>query len=66
MLLDAVRALTPEHQEVIHLFYYEGYTNKEIADLLDIKENTVKSRLRRARMELRSVWTEEEDAVETE
>ena len=59
-LLEAVRSLTPEHQEVIHLFYYEGYQGKEIADLLGISENTVKSRLRRARMELQSVWVEEE------
>jgi RNA polymerase sigma-70 factor (ECF subfamily) len=59
-LLDAVRSLTPEHQDVIHLFYYEGYSNKEIAELLDVNENTVKSRLRRARIELRGVWDEEE------
>lgn len=58
-LLDAVRSLTAEHQEVIHLFYYEGYSGKEIADILDVKENTVKSRLRRARLELRSVLGEE-------
>jgi len=60
-LLEAVRSLTPEHQEVIHLFYYEGYPGKEIADILEIGENTVKSRLRRARMELKSVWAEEEN-----
>jgi len=65
-LLDAVRSLTAEHQEVIHLFYYEGYSNKEIAELLNIKGNTVKSRLRRARLELRSVWSEEEVTDGTE
>ena len=65
-LLDAIRSLTPEHQEVIHLFYFEGYSNKEIAHLLGINENTVKSRLRRARLELRGVWDEEEVADETE
>jgi len=65
-LLGAIRALSPEHQELIHLFYYEGYASKEIADLLAVNENTVKSRLRRARLELRSVWSEEDDPVETE
>jgi len=60
-LLDAVRHLTPEHQDVIHLFYYEGLSGKEIADFLDIGENTVKSRLRRARIELRAVLGEEGD-----
>jgi len=63
-LLDAVRSLSPEHREVIHLFYYEGYASKEIADILDVNENTVKSRLRRARLELRSVWSEEDDINE--
>ena len=61
-LLDAVRGLTPEHQDVIHLYYYEGLSNQEIAEFLGINENTVKSRLRRARMELKSVWGEEDDA----
>jgi len=65
-LLDAVRSLSPEHREVIHLFYYEDYANKEIAEILGINENTVKSRLRRARLELKSVWNEEGDVVETE
>jgi len=60
-LLDAVRSLTPEHREVIHLFYYEGYSGKEIAEMLDTNENTVKSRLRRARLELQSVWGEEDE-----
>jgi len=60
-LLDAVRSLTPEHREVIHLFYYEGYSGKEIADLLDTNENTVKSRLRRARQELQAVWAEDDE-----
>jgi len=64
-LLEAVRSLTPEHQEVIHLFYYEGYSGKEIADILDTNENTVKSRLRRARHELREIW-QEDDAFGTE
>ena len=65
-MLDAVRSLTPEHQEVIHLYYYEGYSGKEIADILDTNENTVKSRLRRARHELKSVWGEEDDIDGTE
>ena len=60
-LLDAVRSLTSGHNEVIHLYYYEGLTGKEIAEILDISENTVKSRLRRARFELRSVWGEEDE-----
>ena len=65
-LLEAVRHLTPDHQDVIHLFYYEGLSGQEIAAFLDISENTVKSRLRRARIELRAVMGEEGDADGTE
>lgn len=60
-LLEAVKGLSPDHRTVIHLFYYEGYQSQEIAQMLEINENTVKSRLRRARQELRAVWGEEED-----
>ena len=63
-LLDAVRSLTADHHEVIHLYYYEGNSGKEIAEILEINENTVKSRLRRARFELRSVWNEEDEFFE--
>lgn len=44
----------PEPDRVIFLLYYgEGFTTKEISRILDIKENTVKSRLRRGRQQLR-------------
>jgi len=62
-LLDAVRALSPDHRDAIHLYYYEGYSCKEIADLLETSESTIKSRLRRARIELKSVWSEEDDPI---
>ena len=65
-LLGAVRALTPEHQDVIHMYYYEGYPVKEIADFLGVNESTVRSRLHRARYELRSVFGEEDNTDGTE
>ena len=34
---------------IIKLLYYEGFSYKEISDLLNINENTLKSRLHRAR-----------------
>ena len=36
------------------LHYGEGFTTKEISRTLDIRENTVKSRLRRGRERLRN------------
>lgn len=35
------------------LFYYEEYTNVAVAELLGLSENTVKTRLRRARAMLK-------------
>jgi RNA polymerase sigma-70 factor (ECF subfamily) len=41
--------LVKEDRAIIRLLYYEGFSYKEIADLLNINENTLKSRLHRAR-----------------
>lgn len=47
-----VQNLSPKYRSVIHLHYYEEYTVEEIAEILKIKEGTVKSRLFRARKTL--------------
>lgn len=51
-LVEAVNRLRPEFKEVILLFYYQGFSVAEIADMLDIAEGTVSSRLSRARSKL--------------
>lgn len=51
---EAVMALPEKYRIVIHLFYYEDYSIKEIAHIIGIKENTVKSQLSRARKMLKS------------
>lgn len=48
----AVMALPVKYRTVIHLFYYEGYSCREIATLLNTNEATVKTRLARARQRL--------------
>lgn len=40
-------------REVILLYYYAEYTTKEIAEIINIPESTIKSRLQKARTELR-------------
>ena len=48
---------TPEkYREVLYLYYYEQYKVREIAVILDTKENTVKSLLKRGREILKSVY----------
>ena len=55
---DAVKNLPDNMREVIHLFYHEGYSTKEIASILKRKESTVRSDLKRGRDKLRIVLKE--------
>jgi len=48
-LLEQVMALPPKYRTVIHLFYYEGYSIKDISELTGQRESTVRSHLTRAR-----------------
>lgn len=49
---SSVLRLNKNQRTVVHLYYYEGYTVKEIAQLMETNPNTVKSWLRRARERL--------------
>jgi len=51
--LEAVLALPPKLRTVVHLFYYEDLSVRQIAQLLDLREGAVKTRLSRARSLLR-------------
>ncbi|MCF8332217.1 MAG: sigma-70 family RNA polymerase sigma factor [Bacteroidales bacterium] len=48
-LMEVIRELPEGYRLVFNLFVLEGYSHKEIADNLDITENTSKSQLSRAR-----------------
>lgn len=50
---DTVAALPQKYKDVIYLFYHEQYSTNEIADILDISTDNVKTRLKRAREILR-------------
>lgn len=58
---DAVKALPEKFRAVIHLFYHEGYSTAEIAQLLGRNEATVRSDLRRGRAKLKEVLKEAYD-----
>ena len=51
----AIEQLRPEYREVIKLFYLDDLSVKEIAQILNKNENTVKTQLFRARETLKSV-----------
>ena len=52
-LARAVFALPVKYREVIYLCYYEEQSMKEIADILQLNESTVKTRLRKAKQLLK-------------
>jgi len=52
LLLDALQHLSLEQQEVIHLYYWEKLSAKQVAEAVEVKESTVRSRLRLAREHL--------------
>ena len=58
---EAVKGLPEAQREVIHLFYQEEYQTAEIARILDMKEATVRSHLKRGRDRLKGILKEEYD-----
>ena len=60
-LFEKVMKLPEKYRIVIHLFYYEDYSVREIADILKLSESNAKVRLTRGRTLLRNVLKEEWD-----
>ena len=58
---EALRRLTPKYRAAVHLFYYEGYTAEEIARMSGEKPSTIRTRLTRARAQLRELMKGELD-----
>lgn len=58
---DAVQALPVQYREVIHLFYREGYSTREISQILGRKEATIRSDLSRGRGKLKELLKEAYD-----
>lgn len=61
ILHDALMALEEKLRLPVMLFYMEGYKVREIAGILRLPEGTVKSRLRRAKAELKDMLSEPEE-----
>ncbi len=53
-VLPCVMTLPERYRAVIHLYYYEGYSIKEIASVLKLPSATVGTRLSRARRMLKN------------
>ena len=53
-LIEALHGLSRERQALLSLYYQDGFSVGEIADILEIPAGTVKSRLFHARNQLKS------------
>ncbi len=58
---QAVRNLPETYREAIHLFYHEGCSTRQIAQILQRSEATVRSDLHRGRQLLREILKEAYD-----
>lgn len=56
-LAGALRRLSPEFRSVVQAVVLDGLTTKEAGRLLGVRENTVKTRLHRAKAQLRGALT---------
>lgn len=48
-----------KYRVILVLYYVQGFRIQEIAELLELNENTVKTRLARARLQIRSAYFQE-------
>ena len=58
---EVVKSLPEKYREVIHLYYQEGYSSKEIAAILNHKESSVRTNLKRGREKLKEILKEAYD-----
>lgn len=55
ILLEAVLSLPEKYRLPIHLYYYEDYSVREIAQMLRRKESAVQTQLQRGREKIRKI-----------
>ena len=60
---EAVNSLAPKYRLVVHLYYYEGYSQDEIAQILKISRTAVQTRMSRARKRLKEVLHDYESSI---
>lgn len=52
-LYELVMQMSPKYRQVIYLYYFEGFSAREVASILKISETAVQTRLQRARNKLK-------------
>ena len=62
-LYEAVMALPAKYRAVIHLYYFEGYDQGEIGEILHISRTAVQTRMSRARAMLKKELSKDEGTI---
>ena len=62
-LQEAIEQLKKDYKTIINLYYIMGYSIREISYILEEKEGTVKSKLSRARNELRKIYKSKGEVI---
>ncbi|MEM7548749.1 MAG: RNA polymerase sigma factor [Bacteroidota bacterium] len=65
VLIECLGQINPEQRQVIIMKEYEGFKFREIAEVLDISENTAKSRLYYGLAALRKILEEKNITIES-
>lgn len=60
-LIDVLMSIPEKYRIVIHLYYYEQYSVKEISEITSRKESTVQTHLQRGRKLIEKKLKEEEE-----
>lgn len=53
-----IKNLNYEERKLITLFYYNKYTTKQISRILSINENTIRTKIQRAKQKLKKMYKE--------
>lgn len=57
-IMEEVLALPPKYRAIIYMHYYVGYTSQEIAEIMNLSQSAVLSRLMRGRKKLKDILEE--------
>ncbi len=58
LLLDSLRRIPIDDQDLLELYYWQDLTGRELAELFELAESTVRSRIRAALERLRRAYLE--------
>ncbi|ADU32088.1 RNA polymerase sigma factor [Evansella cellulosilytica] len=64
-IMELLETLPEEQCQLLKLFYIEGFSIEDLASIYKVPENTIKTRLRRAREKMRTIMTKEKEEKTT-